>query len=576
MKASAFLVPAFAASVLASSLPQARQSNWTVGQTVQTSSGPVNGHAASNATGVSEYLGIPFAQPPIGDLRFAAPVAYNGTATINGTNFGYTCPQQSSHYNLSLIQEANITTAGINLLQQIGTTITAQSEDCLTLNVWTKPQTGEKKKAVLLWIYGGGFNSGSTAIRAYNGQHIVDEEDVIVVSVNYRVNIFGFPGNPAGPANVGLLDQRLGVEWVRDNIEAFGGDPARITLFGQSAGGASVDLYNYAWVEDPIVAGFIPESGTALSWALPNSAEITTSAWYNVSAKLGCGDASSSAESVLTCMRTKNTTAILDGISGAGGTAGILGNFVPTADEKVVFSNYTERSAAGNFTKKPVLLGNNDNEAGLFIAQFALQGITYPASFWNAFNIQSFTCPSGVRANVSIQHNVPTWRYRYFGDFPDTEIYPGVGTWHGAEIPLLFDTNIATLAQTQEQIAIGNYVRGAWAAFAKDPEAGLDAYGWPRYEVGSETLLRLAWDNKTGTNAVDPVLYDQYCSLVNISSTDPDVPAGLPNGTSGSGNASTGTGGPAQQTTSDAGMLGVSTGMGLVVLGLMTGMGGLL
>jgi cholinesterase len=87
MKASTSLVPAFAASALASSFLQARQSNWTVGQTVQTSSGPVKGHAASNATGVSEYLGIPFAQPPIGDLRFAAPVAYNGTATINGTKF---------------------------------------------------------------------------------------------------------------------------------------------------------------------------------------------------------------------------------------------------------------------------------------------------------------------------------------------------------------------------------------------------------------------------------------------------------------------------------------------------------
>ena len=82
-------------------------------------------------------------------------------------------------------------------------------------------------------------------------------------SSSYRLNIFGFPGSPNATQNLGLLDQRLAVEWVRDNIAGFGGDPTRITLFGQSAGGASVDYYSYAWTSDPIVAGFIPESGTA-------------------------------------------------------------------------------------------------------------------------------------------------------------------------------------------------------------------------------------------------------------------------------------------------------------------------
>jgi cholinesterase len=98
------------------------------------------------------------------------------------------------------------------------------SEDCLSLNIWTKPQSGEKAKAVLLWIYGGAFSVGSTNAPYYNGARLADEEDVIVASVNYRVNIFGFPNAPGLPdQNVALLDQRLAVEWLRDNIAAFGG-----------------------------------------------------------------------------------------------------------------------------------------------------------------------------------------------------------------------------------------------------------------------------------------------------------------------------------------------------------------
>lgn len=116
-------------------------------------------------------------------------------------------------------------------------------EDCLTLNVWTKPQAGEgeEKKAVLVFIHGGSFISGSSRVPVYNGQHIAGNQDVVLVTLNYRLNIWGFPGAPGKTQNLGLLDQRLALEWVRDNIAGFGGDPDRITVFGQSAGGGSVD-----------------------------------------------------------------------------------------------------------------------------------------------------------------------------------------------------------------------------------------------------------------------------------------------------------------------------------------------
>ncbi|KAL3424171.1 carboxylesterase [Phlyctema vagabunda] len=563
MKPATLLLGSSAASLVCASTQQnlhVRQSTWTVGQTVTTSSGPVNGHASPNTTEVSEYLGIPFAQPPVGDLRFAPPQKYTGNSTINGTDFGYGCPIQSSPQSTdpAVYLEQNITIPqGIQILATLAQVGEKFSEDCLTVNVWTKPQTGESKKAVLLWIYGGGFNSGSSNGPAYHGQYIANSEDVVVVSFNYRINIFGFPGNPAGANNIGLLDQRLAVEWVRDNIEAFGGDPSRITIFGQSAGGASVDYYSFAWTSDPIVAGFIPQSGTAGSFGLPHPVNESAASWFNVTATLNCGDAASDAQEVLSCMRTKEYTEILNAIPHSSGLGSVLGGFGPTVDEKVLFSDYPARAAAGNFIKRPVLIGNNDYEAGLFITTLGLTGTTFPASVWDTFNLDTFTCPAAVRAAYSAAADVPTWRYRYFGEFPNLRIAPGSGAWHGAEIPLIFNNTPLIPAATEAEVSISNYLRGAWAAFAKDPVNGLDGYegGWPQYQPEQETLIRLGYNNITGTNLALPSLYDAGC-------------AGIPVNTTNSTATSTATSSApvATSTTSGASRISVST---LSVVGLL-------
>lgn len=184
---------------------QIRQQNWTVGQTVQTSSGPVIGHAAPNATEVSEYLGIRYAQPPLGSLRYAAPLPYTGTATINASDFvcGY-CPRiswtlltanfvkgasclivpQTGGSNAAS-NPANLTPAGAQIVIDGAEKEAKMSEDCLTLNLWTKPHTGEPAKAVMLWVYGGAFQNGWTGDPQYNGQYLADLEDVVVVSFKY-------------------------------------------------------------------------------------------------------------------------------------------------------------------------------------------------------------------------------------------------------------------------------------------------------------------------------------------------------------------------------------------------------
>jgi cholinesterase len=359
---------------------------------------------------------------------------------------------------------------------------------------------------------------------------------------SYRLTILGFPGNPGGTQNLGLLDQRLAVEWVRDNIKNFGGDPSRMTIFGQSAGGASVDYYSYAWASDSIAAGFIAESGTVFSWGLPNSQANAATAWYNVTTTLGCGDSSSDSTAVLSCMRSKDYSSILDAVPKLSGTSGILGLFGPTVDGTVVFSNYSQRTPA----KVPMLLGNNNYEAGLFRTDLALTGIFFPDAFWDGFNLQEFTCPTGIRANVSVAAGNPTWRYRYFGVFPDLAISSEAGTWHAAEVPIIFDTVPAQPGPTADEIQIANYMRGAWAAFAKDPVHGLTTYGWPSYSPSAETLIRLAYDNQTGTNAALPSLYDANCPLINVSSTNtsayPALPPASPTASGGSVASSSATG----------------------------------
>ncbi|CAK7219176.1 hypothetical protein SBRCBS47491_003757 [Sporothrix bragantina] len=494
---------------------------------VTTSSGILQGQIASNTDGVSEYLGIPYAQPPVGSLRWAPPVAYNGTDVIDATAFGNTCPATTGITSASQLQsndEVTVTPQGVDIIMaMLAQADVMYSEDCLTLNVWTKPQTGEASKAVLVWIYGGGYTSGTTNTTAYNGKYLADTEDVIIVTVNYRVGFLGFPGNPDSRTNLGLLDQRLAVEWVRDNIAAFGGDPDRITLFGQSAGGSSVDYYAYAWTEDPIVAGFICESGTVFTPGTPVSAADASAKWTAIATALGC--TSSDSTEVTECMRAidwqtvQDTSLAVAAASSSSGIAGISSGFGPSVDNIVVFADYAAQSASGSLIKRPLLIGENNDEAGLFKVIFGLTGQTQLSDAeWSFLETSLFTCALSERALASLCNSVPTWRYRYFGNFPDLQLstVPDSGAWHGIEIPTIFGTdldiqNAVQRTPAQEQVAA--YVRGMWVAFAKDPVNGLTNYGLPKYNPLAATLLQLAYYNQTGPNTVNPAVYDIGCVI---------------------------------------------------------------
>lgn len=152
---------------------------YKVGKPVNTTSGLIHGHPAPNATQVSEYLGIPFAQPPLGALRFAPPVKYHSSCNVSGAHYGHVCPQTIAPLSPSIGSHL------YNLLSAVVLTGNTPHEDCLTVNVWTKPQTGPATKPVMVWIYGGAFDTGGTNGSTYSGQYWADEEDVVFVNFKY-------------------------------------------------------------------------------------------------------------------------------------------------------------------------------------------------------------------------------------------------------------------------------------------------------------------------------------------------------------------------------------------------------
>jgi cholinesterase len=291
-----------------------------------------------------------------------------------------------------------------------------------------------------------------------------------------------------------------------------------MVLQGQSAGSASIDFYSYAYANDPIVQGFIMESGVMSlaqggGVALPGGPPPTanplnlTAGWFNTSATLGCGGFTSDPVSVLSCMQSKNFTDIITATENIG--------FQPIPDGISVFSNYTAMTVAGNFSKNPILIGSNDHETGMFEALSVLtanpSSSVPPPAFWVGIDNTVFVCPVSTRANLSAEQGVTTYRYRYFGVFPNTAISYTSGAWHTSELLTLFGVVPLVPKSTLAEIAIATYMRGAWAKFAKDPINGLSSYGWPKYVPSDKTLVQLAINNMTGTNLAYAGMYDGVC-----------------------------------------------------------------
>lgn len=223
----------------------------------KTKNGIVEGNYDTK-TGLQTYFGIPFAKPPVGELRWKAPQPVENWKGVKETKYFKPRPVQKEVFG-----DMNSRSEGL-------------SEDCLYLNVWTPAKRNTKDLPVLLYFYGGGFVAGDAAEPRYDGASMA-KKGMVVITTNYRLNIFGFlahsdlskesPNQVSG--NYGLLDQAAALQWVYDNISAFGGDPNKITIAGESAGSISVSLQMASPLSKKMIAGAIGESGAAISPTLP-------------------------------------------------------------------------------------------------------------------------------------------------------------------------------------------------------------------------------------------------------------------------------------------------------------------
>ncbi|KAL4894989.1 cholinesterase [Aspergillus ambiguus] len=497
------------------------------GAALDTTSGTVRGKASTLRPGVSEYLGIPYAKAPKGDLRFAAPQPADTSSTVlEATSYGPACPQAHS----SQQHESPGGPVANKLMRSASPANPTFDEDCLTINVWTKPHQGEKKKAVLFWIHGGGFQTGSGTLPLTDGSVLADENDVIVVSFNYRLNIFGFPGAPGQPWNVGLLDQRLALEWTRDNIAQFGGDPSRITVFGQSAGGASADFLTYSYPEDPIAHAVIAQSGDANAQPYQAKTAELQKKWYNASSALGCGDTDAGQETV-SCMRSKTPDELLALVEKDDGE-GLENKFIPAQDGVVLPRDILKAGSAGKFARIPFMTGTTDKEGDLFMflamadtnatskrANVIPMDLVRPIS--DILTLTTFTCPAAEAAKYRSDHNVPVWRYRYYGgNYSNTYFAPFGSAYHASELPLLFGTaaTVTGVEDSEYEAKAAAYMRNAWATFAKHPATGLDSeFHWPRFSPQTKSEVQLSLHEQTQASFISNAETDALCPIAGLA-----------------------------------------------------------
>ena len=368
-----------------------------------------------------------------------------------------------------------------------------------------------------------GFTIGNTNTPFFNGTYLADAQDLVVVTVNYRVSVFGFPGGAGVTQNLGLRDQRLAVEWIRDNIASFGGDAAKITIAGQSSGGVAVDYWAYAYPSDPIAHGIIAPSGNAFSFG-SNTKVVQESNWNTVVDTVNCS--STSTEDTMQCMRSvpwellKSAAASIRPARSNSVLRGIP-PFWPTPDNEVVFpaEEYLLLTQNGSFAKIPVLLGNTHAEHGYYVVPIFANGVIPTQAQIDAFLLESFTCPSSYQAAGRSRHGVAAYAYRYFAEWDNLKLYPGSGAYHGVDMHDVFgdSEDVTGLPPSVNQKKMTRLMQRVWFAFADDPARGLEReMGWPRFDARKKTLALLGVENVPEARFAYPSVYDAPCSTVTM------------------------------------------------------------
>jgi para-nitrobenzyl esterase len=460
---------------------------------IKTQNGLISGLISGN---ISIYKGIPFAAPPVGDLRWKAPQPaknWNGVRTCTEFSASPFQPNPVPFYCWS---------------EEFIAPPKPLSEDCLYLNVWTGAKSAQEKRPVFVWIYGGGFSSGSAACAIYDGEEMA-KKGVVFVSLNYRVGPFGFMAHPelskeqkGASGNYGLMDQIAALRWIQQNISAFGGDPNKVTIAGQSAGSMSVNCLVASPLAKGLFHGGIAQSGGLLSNRLSTTLNDAEKMGETLQMKANANNLAAlrqkSAEEILKISQTSNLRmgVNLDGfvipkdltktfkegkhndvplmMGWVTGDGGLMGNQAISAEK-------FKQQAQEKYGKKSeeylkIFPANTDEEAKMNQTKMALFSFAaMPAHLWAISN----KSPSFI---YQVTH-VPT-------DKPD---FPNYGAFHTSEVPYALHTLHTWKRPWQEHdLTVEKMMSSYWINFIKTGNPnGNGLPEWKKYDKAEGVILEI-------------------------------------------------------------------------------------
>lgn len=448
-----------------------------------------------DADDLTIFKGVPFAAPPVGDLRWKAPQAVEKWQGV----------KQTTEYAPSPMQGGNPPSG--------------KSEDCLYLNIWTPAKSANEKLPVLVWIYGGGFSFGSTAEAVHNGEHLA-RKGVVLVSIAYRVGQLGFLAhpelsaeNPQGVSgNYGILDQIAGLKWIQNNIAAFGGDPGKVTIFGESAGGISVSMLCASPLAEGLFHGAISQSGGSFGPTRPTTYPGENMKTLQLAEKDGLAYTERAGAASIAELRKMDANDLPMGMGMGGGW--------PIVDGYVIPDDQFKLYEAGKYNDVPVLIGYNSDEGLSFRAgrtpQEYIESVerrfgpfaealieaypagenTVPRSARNLMRDAAFGWHTWSWARLQSETGKSKVFLYYFDQHPErVEGSPQAdhGTPHGVDVPYVFmHIDPANPDTSPSDLEISEIMGTYWTNFAKYGHPnGEGVPEWPAFSNANPVVMYL-------------------------------------------------------------------------------------